>query len=228
MQPTLLDTVKSLAGEQAQTCVSLYLPTYRGGTESFQNPVRLKTLLRRAEAELLARGIGEDDTKAMLHSVERLLNAPDFWQHPSDGLAVFFSPQTARCQWLPQSVAEEVSIAGRFNIKPLLPLLNGDGRFYILALSQNAVRLLEGTRASVREVEIEGIPRSLAEALKYDDPERQLQLHTSGAGSNAIFHGHGVDRENEKVNLLRFFQQIDRGLHPLLREEKAPLALAGV
>jgi hypothetical protein len=38
----------------------------------------------------------------------------------------------------------------RFHLKPLLPLLTGDGRFYILALSQNQVRLLQGTRYSVR------------------------------------------------------------------------------
>jgi len=43
-----------------------------------------------------------------------------------------------------------VVVSDRFHLKPLLPLLTGDGRFYILALSQNQVRLLQGTRYSVR------------------------------------------------------------------------------
>ena len=36
----------------------------------------------------------------------------------------------------------------------------------------------------------------------------------------------GVDERKDE--LLRYFQHIDRGLHALLREETAPLVLAGV
>jgi hypothetical protein len=49
------------------------------------------------------------------------------------------------------------------------------------------------------------------------------------AGSWAgIFHGHGVGIDDAKDELLHYFQKLDRGLHPLLREEKAPLILAAV
>lgn len=34
----------------------------------------------------------------------------------------------------------------RFHVTPLLPLLAGDGHFFVLALSQNQIGLLEGTR----------------------------------------------------------------------------------
>jgi hypothetical protein len=63
------------------------------------------------------------------------------------------------------------------HIKPLLPLLSGDGRFYILALSQKEVRLLEGSRYGIDAVELEKVPRGLAAALKFDVRERQLQFH---------------------------------------------------
>jgi hypothetical protein len=36
----------------------------------------------------------------------------------------------------------------------LLSLFTGNGHFYILALSQNQVRLLEGTRYTVDEISI--------------------------------------------------------------------------
>jgi hypothetical protein len=46
-----------------------------------------------------------------------------------------------------------VIVSERFHVKPLLPLLSGDGRFYVLALSQNEIRLLQGTRYSVEQVD---------------------------------------------------------------------------
>jgi hypothetical protein len=87
-------------------------------------------------------------------------------------------------------------------------------------------------RYSVGEVALEGIPGSLAEALRYDDPEKQLQFHTGtpmGTGKRAaLFHGHGVGTDDTKDDILRYFRQIDRGLRALLGEESAPLVLAGV
>jgi len=40
--------------------------------------------------------------------------------------------------------------------------------FYVLALSQNNVQFFEGTRYSVKEVELENVPKSLDEALQYE------------------------------------------------------------
>ena len=127
---------------------------------------------------------------------------------------------------------ELVVVSDRFHVKPLLPIFIADGRFYILALSQNEVRLLQGTRYSSREIALEGVPGNLAEALRFDDPEKQLQFHTgtpAGKGKRpAMFHGHGVGTDDSKVNLLRYFRHVDRGLHEILRDEEAPLVVASV
>ncbi|MDO8786314.1 MAG: hypothetical protein Q7J12_08865, partial [Syntrophales bacterium] len=88
-------------------------------------------------------------------------------------------------------------LADRFHIKPLLPILRGDERFYLLALSQNEVRLLEGSRHSVREVDLKTLPKSLAAPLQYDVPERKIRFYSShvgasGAGNRSpIISGHG-------------------------------------
>ncbi len=66
--------------------------------------------------------------------------------------------------------------------------------------------------------------------------ENDLQSHgsasfgTMGKGGRhpAIFHGQGVGIDDAKDDILRYFQHIDRGLHELLKEETAPLVLAGV
>ena len=125
-------------------------------------------------------------------------------------------------------------INDRFHIRPLLPLFNNEGRFYLLALSQNEVRLLEGTKLTVRRVDIEAadMPKSLADALRFDEFERQLQFHSGGGGTpgpgGAMYFGNDSIKDDAKTNILRYFQQIDHGLHDLLRDQRIPLVLAGV
>jgi len=128
-------------------------------------------------------------------------------------------------------------VSHHFHLKPLLPLLTNNGYFYILALSQNEVRLLKATHSSVKEVALpESVPSSLAEAIKYDQAEKVLESHSSASAATRskggrrpmMFHGQGVGLDNEKQTILHYFQQIDRGLHELLHDEMAPLVLAGV
>ncbi|MBN1401841.1 MAG: hypothetical protein JXA74_13445, partial [Anaerolineae bacterium] len=112
--------------------------------------------------------------------------------------------------------------------------LSADGTFYVLALSQNEVRLLEGSRFAVQQVELDDVPESLADALKWDDPETTLQWH-NGTGTRtgrrrmAMFHGHGYDDATaHRDHILRYFQQVARGIEEILSDEHAPLVLAGV
>jgi hypothetical protein len=115
-------------------------------------------------------------------------------------------------------------------------LFTNDGHFYILALSQNRVRLLEGWRDEVRELELADVPTSLAEALRWDERENQVRWHTVGGPTTggqrrpAIFHGQGgaADDANVKEDILRFFQKVDEGLENYLKGERIPLVLAGV
>jgi hypothetical protein len=210
----------------------MYMPTHRAGRETRQNPIRLKNLLREAEKQLIGEGLLSPEAEALLAPMESLLGDAYFRRHQSDGLAMFSSVGLFRHYTLPLAFDELVVVSRRFHVKPLLPLLTGDGRFYVLALSQNEVRFLESTRYSVREVELKGVPQGLAEALQYDDKERQLQFHTStrvGRGEQAaVFHGQGVGADDAKTDILRYFRQIDRRLSALLKGERAPLVFAGV
>ena len=99
------------------------------------------------------------------------------------------------------------------------------------------IRLLEGTRFDIQELELpETVPANLAEALKYEEAENEVSFYSSSSGAlvgkggrkAAIFYGQGVGHDDSKDHLLRYFQQIDRGLHELLRDESVPLVLAGV
>ncbi len=227
------DELKTLLERQSGTCssVSIFMPTYKAGVDIKQNPVRLKNLLNRAEEHLVAIVPRPVEARRFLAPIQQLLSDGLVWQHLSDGLAIFLSSDMFRYYHVPLNLEELVAVSDRFSIKPLLPLFSGDSRFYVLALSQNEARLLQCTRNGVKEIDLAGIvPQSLAETLE-NKTERTLQYHTGASGKgkqSTIFHGQGLG-DAAKKNITRYFQQIDRGLHlEILKEETAPLILAGV
>ncbi len=54
------------------------------------------------------------------------------------------------------------------------------------------------------------------------------QNSSYGDGSRAMYHGQGVGIDEEKVNLERYCQAVDRGLFPLLDQKNCPIILAGI
>jgi hypothetical protein len=224
--------LEQLMRKEQQWCVSIYMPTHRTGREAQQDPIRLKNLLGEAEKRLSDQGVGTRDVQQMLEPAAKLLLDSDFWQHQSDGLAIFITSNRVRRYRLPLNFEEFVAVMDHFHVKPLLPLFTGDGQFYILALSQNEVRLLNGTRDSVSEVDIGQVGGSLAEAIPSVNHQMSLQLHSSGStgGSGSVtFHGQGGSSdESAKKELLRYFRLVADGLKEFLQGNRAPLVLAGV
>ncbi len=225
--------LRMLAEKQDEPCVTIFMPTHRGGQETAQDRLRLKGILKGVEESLLAKGFRIAEVEKLLAPVGQLLPDGLFWTHSSDGLAVFLSPTLFRYYRVPLSLEESVTIANRFHIRALLPLQSGEGRFYLLALGQNQVRFFEGTHFSISELKADSMPKSLDEGLQYDDMEKQLQFHTGTAAStggkrSAMFHGHGAGAELDKEYLREFFGKINTGLHEMLKDKRDPLLLAGV
>jgi hypothetical protein len=223
--------------------VSIYMPTHRASDEIQQDPIRLKNLLTSAEDKLQARGLRRPEIDSILEPGFALLDDHIFWRRQSDGLAVLAAQDTFHTYRLPFAFEEQVVISPKFYTKPLLPILSSDGRFFVLALSQSEVRLLQGTRYTVGEVDLENVPESLAEALRLDDPEARLQFHTTtgpghgkggaptagtGGERRAAFHGTGAPSDDDKERTLRYFQLVDAGLEEMLAGQRVPLVLAGV
>lgn len=227
------EDLNQLMNNRDELCLSIYMCTYRAGSETRQGRIRLKNILQKAEKDLINSGLRRPDALRFLAPIEDLVFDNQFWQNQRDGLAIFLSGTVFHYYFLPFAFDDLMFIGQQFHVKPLLPFLSGDGQFYVLALSQNDVRMFRCSRASVQELEIENIPHSLAEAMQYDDPQRQLQMHSNTLeGTNnkaaAIFHGQGIGPDDHKNNILRYFRLIDHGLHDLLREEKDPMVLMGV
>jgi hypothetical protein len=69
---------------------------------------------------------------SVLAPLRRLVNDGLFWQYQSDGLALYSRPGWWRALRVPLDLPELAVMADRFHISPLLPLLTGDGHFFVL------------------------------------------------------------------------------------------------
>lgn len=242
METLFKDKLENLPGEEfmqllentEEPCISIYMPIHKSGPESQQNPIRLSNLLHQAEEELKAIGMEPLAIEVLLKPAWRLLKNDHFWLQSGEGLAIFLSEDLAHHYHLPVAFDDLVVVGKHFHVKPLLPVLNGGEKFYILALSIGGTRLLEAGRNVLKEVELpEGTPRTLAQALMYDDFEPQKRVYSGTPGwsagkPGAVFFGHGATPDTAKEEILRYFQQVDKGVREALRGDQAPLVMAGV
>lgn len=232
MKNFTMEDLRRLTEIQGELCISMYMPAGPGAAAVDELRIRYKNLLRRAEKEIQERGSKEKELYEMVQEGWRLLRNDDFWRYQSNGLAVFLGSGIFLFYRLPILFEEEFVVGQRFFVKPLTPLFRADGRFYVLALSQNEVRLFSCTRYHVMEIDLADVPEGIAETLRYDSKQYQLQYHTGAAegGGNrpAVFHGQGVGVDDTKDDILRYFRDVDRGLSDILPEQEVPLVLAGV
>lgn len=228
---------KQLADVNEYPCVSIYLSLEQEADKHDKNRIRLKNQLAAADKELSEQGLAGDEVADLLQPVTDMIAHGRFTTNLelNQGLAIFLAPEMTEIYTLPVSFPEQVMVTNHFYLLPLLPLLQENSRFYILALSQNEIRFLQATAHSIEEVILdEEVPSSLADALKWEDPEAQSQWHTSTSpqvrrSRQAIFHGHGVsNEETQKEAIQEYFRQVAAGIDSLLKEEIAPLVLAGV
>ena len=129
-------------------------------------------------------------------------------------------------------------MSNHFYIKPLIPALSEDDRFFLLALDLNGIKLYRGSTFTLDEIDLpDGTPLTLKQAMRWDDPERSVQFHTgtqtqaAGQNRSAIFHGHGsggMDEAVYKEKILEFFRRADKGIYSVIGNENIPLMLAGV
>lgn len=230
------EAVNELANDSADICITIFMPTHRRGSEIEQDPIRLKNLLGKIEHAVSEANLAQSAANELLDPLRELLVDRTFWQHQSTGLALFRTPERLRIFRLPLQFEELTIVNRRPYIKPLLPLVVNNGYFYLLTLSQNEVRLFEGTKQQLGELTLGETPTSLDEAMRFDEFDDQLQFHTgtgthTGGGRRAaIFHGHSNagDEAVIKENIKRFLNQVDKGVYDVIDDNRTPLVLAGV
>ena len=221
--------LEKLSNYTNKHCVSIFIPTERGGKDVLEQKSmkQLNSAWNEAKKTLSKKGVDDATIEKMAKPVESLLSDKDFWRHQSDGLAVFTAPDFFERYTLPVNFEAYTYISEEFYIKPLIPAMNGDGKYHILSLQLDDVKLYEASRYSITPIEIEDLtPSQLEDRVGYDYKEKALQFRSQGEGGEKTqFHGHGGSERDVKVEFKQYFRAIDQGLKDYLHKENLPLVV---
>lgn len=244
----LRNEIRELVEKTHEDVLSIYIPTERKAYEAHPNALRFRAALHDADALLERRRMRLPDRNEWLAPLRALLDDARFWLHQDRGLAIFRSASQTEQVKLPYEPPQVTRWGDAPYVVPLFSHTVMHPRHALAALSQDQIRLfsISGSTIEERDVDDLDFPRSLAEALRYDDLQKpDLQHHpvagpgrgstgSAGAGDAATerqhaFHGHGESGEGKKTQIGGFLRQVDRGVAPALRAlGTPPLILAGV
>ena len=226
------DNAAGLWESREPPCLSLYQPTHRHGPDNQQDPIRFRNLVKVLEESLLEK-YPKSEVRPLLDPFLALTDDRDVWNHALDGLAVLGAKGMFRVYGLPRPVAELAVVADSFHTKPLMRMLQSADRYQVLGLNRQAIRLFEGDRDALDEIEpAQGIPRTITEALGEDLTEAHQTVASYGGArgsSSAMHHGHGGKESEVDIDAERFFRAVDRGvLEYHSRPSGLPLILAAL
>ncbi|MDX5347393.1 MAG: hypothetical protein LPK19_09105, partial [Hymenobacteraceae bacterium] len=207
---------------QNDLCISIYIPTHRGGAEVLNNQdaILFKNKIKEAEALLQRHDLTEAEAEAMMKPAHDLQADSGFWRHQGEGLAVFITKSFTRHYTLPIAVKENVYVLDNFYLTPLVPMLSQNGRFFILSLNRDKVCFYEATVERIRAIDVKSfVPETMNKALKFDlkGNDQDFTHSTTTVNGTNIVHGPGAtkgDEEHERVR--EFMLEIDNGLQKIL------------
>lgn len=221
---TLMDAAPPLG-------ISIFMPTHVRGSETRQDPIRLKNLLTEARRSLASTGLKPLEVDTMLDPATALVGDNDFWQHQDLGLALFLGGGEMHSFKVPLPLAEQVLVGPGFHITPLLPVLAADGAFHVLTITADRVRLFDASRFSLTEVGSGDFPVSLSDvegAPDYQNPVQAAPVARPHTGSvnigNAQVYGDSPE-DWRKNRLMEYIHRIAGALQDRLASDPLPVVL---
>jgi hypothetical protein len=170
----------------------------------------------KALEESLLRQFPKDEVRPLLEPFLALAADRDFWNHTLDGLAVLGARGMFRVYKLQRPVAELAVVADSFHSKPLMRILQSADRYHVLGLNRQEIKLYEGNRDALDEIEpAPGVPRTITEALGEDltEPHQTVASYGGvGGGHSPMHHGHGGRESEVDIDAERFFRAVDRAV----------------
>lgn len=204
--------IDDLMRVRSPSCASLYVRTDPKSLGEAER-LRLKNLAREAITQLRQAGASTDDIDAIEDQIADLEYDDIFWRYQARTLAVFVTPSSRSTFRLPDRLQQQVTVSDRFHVTPLLRAITLPQTAFILALSQNAVRVLEILPdLPPQPVSVPDMPPDAASAAvrSLDEPTSwQLQ-----------------GREPHKIRMRQFARQVDQALRRVLPGQGVPLVLA--
>lgn len=223
MRAMTVEELRFLLAHEAAPCVSIYMPTRRGGSPEDRHV--FQGHLRDARA-LLSKGMAPSAVDALIAPLAAL-DTHEFWAQQYEGLALFRTRDLLVHYRMPVRLDPLVVVADSFHVRPLLKFLQSNQRYFLLNLSQGRVSLFKGSAMGLGPVDLSSMPRSLTEVLGVEHRERTIVVGSGGPrGHSPVYHGQGKDDSVRDEEIARFFRVIDKALWEVLRDETAPLVVA--
>jgi hypothetical protein len=224
--------VATLGSRHLPPCLSLYQPTHRRHPENQQDSIRFRNLVKELGTSLRQK-YPAAETRLLLEPFDALADDHNFWNHTLDGMAVLGGPGVFHVFRLQRPVAELAVVADSFHTKPLRRFLQSVDCYQVLGLSFQKIRLFEGNRDVLDEVDLApGVPRTITEALGDELTEPHLTVASYGGVGGAhtpMRHGQGGKKDEVDIDADRFFRAIDRAvLEHHSRPSGLPLMLAAL
>jgi len=111
-------------------------------------------------------------------------------------------------------IDEFISVADSFHTKPIRRYIQLADRFHVLGLTLRDVKLYEGNRHQLIELDLEsGVPKTIDEALGNELTDQHLTFASyGGADGPGMVHGHGDKSEEIDIDSERFFRVVSAAI----------------
>ncbi len=207
--------IEQLIAQRAPVCLSIYLPTTPITQDAQADRIALKNLAKEGLEQFRAADADKRDLWPIEEAIDDLVEDDEFWRFQAHSLALFATPDHLVTFRLPSALTAMVEASDRFHVKPLLRSVTWPQAAYVLALSQNAVRVVEVSGdLPAATVKVDGMPTDAASAVG-----KSTVLDRSQKGR---IHG----SEGQKVRLRQYARQVDQALRGLIHGRETPLILA--
>lgn len=212
--PTLQE-FKAISSARADACVSIYLPTTPVTQHIDAVRIDFGNLVKQAVGQLETAGFDKRRLAALGEKLDDLADDDSFWRLQANSLAVLATPDHVRTFRLANSLQPMVAVSDRFHLNPLLRAISFPNAAFVLALSENDVRLIEVfADLPPALVRVPDLPKSAADALGLSTlNDRSPKRRVTGS-------------EGQKVRLSQFARLVDAAIRPVLAGRDLPLILA--
>lgn len=210
-----VEEVGNLNLVRSPASVSIYLATTPLSRETEQSRVTLNNLVKNAVKQLTEAGVEKAKIQSLQQQFDDLMADKEFWDFQANSLAILATPESLRTYRLANKLQSSVEVADRFHLKPLLRALTFAHSAYILALSENAVRLIQvSPDLPAKEVAVPNLPNDAADATN-----KLIDKDHSGTG-------HRPSGQAHTTYLANYVRKVNNALRPLLLHNPNPLILA--
>jgi hypothetical protein len=212
--PTLPDFT-ALNRERADACVSIYVETTPLTQQADAGRIELGNLARQAREQLEAIGLNKRRLAALMEQFDDLADDAEFWRLQANSLAVLATPDMLRTYRLANKLTSVVQVSDRFHLKPLLRAITFPHSAFVLALSENAVRLVEVfAEVPPQTVNVDGLPKDAASSVRKSTLNDRAPV------------GRIQGAEGQNLRFRQYARQVDAALRPVLSGRDMPLILA--